>query len=407
METKNTGWSASALLRAAHQYEDDSPPTPAPRYYLPGVSVLKSSLQNSIQKPIKNYAHEVYSDTERLAYDTGKTLCTWIIRMFAFLFALAATVSIAFSMYCMLYWFVIPTKEYSWRLHFDYGTPPPVTTTVSTHSSGELMSVAYGTESMAAPLASVNILDDHREQWNVTDIATDAKATSPIGDRLLSKGLGYTVTVRLILPESPTNMHRPIGGAAMLNVELLDHDHAILARSNRPVLMRWKSFPVRLARWAALTPMYLLGIMQESQTHTFVLFESYVESAKHPLAHVRVWLSDPTMQVSSADVFVIAELKGLAYWMYHWFFMSATVGTFCMWMCVVLTSVLLWSCCCVQCTEDNSVEDKRGRSDGYIRDEDGGGDGGRRREQRSVPLNEDDWRGREYIPTEERGVKED
>ena len=400
----NTPRSASELLRAARRrsYDDDSnqPPTPKPNYFYPNVTAIKSSFQNKLQKPILNYTSDVYNETEQLAYDTGKTIFTWIFRIFAFLFILAMTISIAFSMYCFMYWIIIPTKEYSWRLQFDYGTPPPMTTAIATTSSNSV--------SGSAPLASVNILDTHREQWNVTNLGVPIPS---VGTRLLSRGLGYTVTVRLVLPESPTNIYRPVGGALMLNVELLNKESNVLARSNRPVLMKYRSLPVKLARWAALTPLYVLGIMDETQTHTFVLFESYVESQKHPLTNIRVWLSDPAIQITNADIFVIAELQGLAYWMYHWFFLSATIGTFGCWMFVVVLGLMSWFCCCNKLlgNEDDDVEDVEDVEDDDMEDEDFNFNDERRasRARKRTPINENDWRGREYVPAEDRGMKEE
>ena len=65
------------------------------------------------------------NETEQLAYDTGKTIFTWIFRIFAFLFILAMTISIAFSMYCFMYWIIIPTKEYSsLPIRFSYDNTP-------------------------------------------------------------------------------------------------------------------------------------------------------------------------------------------------------------------------------------------------------------------------------------------
>ena len=270
--------------------------------------------------------------------------------------------------------------------------------------------MGYGTATIARPFASVNLLSTHREQWNATALV-DNNAT--VGSRLLLPGQGYTVTVRLVLPESSTNMHRPTGGALMLNVDLLNAQQEALATSKRPVLMQYRSWPVKVARWLALTPFYLLGILEEAQTHTFVLFDSYVESTNHPLSYIRVELSDPSVQVSKGDVFVIAELSGLAYLMYHWFVFSAVAGTFLCWLVVVGSVGVLG--CVVYCSGGDRGDTGVEEGDGAEGSE---GHGGRRRsrspESRSrrrsrSPLNEQDFRGKEYVPVEERGgeFKED
>ena len=277
-----------------------------------------------------------------------------------------------------------------------------------------VLSVGYGTATIARPFASVNLLSTHREQWNATALV-DNNAT--VGPRLLLPGQGYTITVRLVLPESSINMHRPTGGALMLNVDLLNAQQEALATSKRPVLMQYRSWPVKVARWLALTPFYLLGILEEAQTHTFVLFDSYVESTNHPLSYIRVELSDPSVQVSKGDVFVIAELSGLAYLMYHWFVFSAVAGTFLCWLVVVGSVGVLG--CVVYCSGDRGdagVEGGEGGEGGegnstFVGGGNGDGHGGRRRSRSPEsrrrrsrsPLNKQDFRGKEYVPMEERG----
>ena len=137
-----------------------------------------------------------------------------------------------------------------------------------------------------------------------------------------------------------------------------------------------------------------------------------MESTNHPLSYIRVELSDPSVQVSKGDVFVIAELSGLAYLMYHWFVFSAVAGTFLCWLVVVGSVGVLG--CVVYCSGGDRGDTGVEEGDGAEGSE---GHGGRRRSRSPEsrrgrsrsPLNEQDFRGKEYVPVEERGgeFKED
>ena len=99
----------------------------------------------------------------------------------------------------------------------------------------------------AAPLASVDLLSSH-SPWNITDAGRkhNSDGGDTVGDRLLVAGQAYTATVRLVLPESPSNAQ--LTGALMVKVELLTSGDRVMARSARPLVMRHRSWPVRWAR---------------------------------------------------------------------------------------------------------------------------------------------------------------
>jgi hypothetical protein len=212
------------------------------------------------------------------------------------------------------------------------------------------------------------------------------------------------------------------GGAFMVNVDLLNVKHNVMAKSRRPLLMKYKSLPVKIVEWIVFAPFYVFGLMDESQTHRFVLFDSYVEDKEYPLSHVRVWLSDPAVQVSSANVYIIAELSGLSYFMYHWFIVSAIVGTFMCWSCIVGCFVGVGSLVYLSSEEEVAGEIyggvgagrgggvRRGRSSSGRRGESEENRGRSRTRRSRSPLNDQDLRGQEYIPKEERvreGFKEE
>ena len=197
----------------------------------------------------------------------------------------------------------------------------------------------------AAPLASVDLLSSH-SPWNITDAGRkhNSDGGDTVGDRLLVAGQAYTATVRLVLPESPSNAQ--LTGALMVKVELLTSGDRVMARSARPLVMRHRSWPVRWARWALLTPAFVMGVLDEAQTHSLICFDKYIEAQDAPLVAVRVWMSDARAQVYSGDLFVIAELEGAATTC-HWFYELGRRGRYilvleCVRLLGAVRRVLCW-----------------------------------------------------------------
>lgn len=325
-------------------------------------------LQSNLVDVPAEYARGVYEEAGDIAADAGSRIIDVALKCMAVFAGLALTLAFAVFLYAALYLFVVPQKEYNFPLFFDYGgghrntalARQQVTTTTTTlpqhgaagaeeTSSTNLVStsILQHVAAPALPLATVNLLSSHTP-WNITDLGrkSNSDGGDTVGTHLLVAGQPYTATVRLVLPESPSNVGLP--GALMVNVELLASGNRIMARSARPLVMRHRSWPVRWARWATLTPAFIVGLIDEAQTHSLICFDKYVEAGDAPLAAVRVWLSDGRAQVYRGDLFVIAELKGMGYYMYHWFFTSWVVGVSVLWFWNMFGFLLVYALCCVR-----------------------------------------------------------
>ena len=56
------------------------------------------------------------------------------------------------------------------------------------------------------------------------------------------------------------------------------------------------------------------------------MFDRFKESRAQPLSAITITLSDETVEIYGATLTVTARLRGLRYYMYHWFWVSAIVG---------------------------------------------------------------------------------
>ncbi|XP_041018854.1 LOW QUALITY PROTEIN: seipin-1 [Juglans microcarpa x Juglans regia] len=79
------------------------------------------------------------------------------------------------------------------------------------------------------------------------------------------RGHEFHVSLVLLMPESDFN--RKIG-VFQLSAELLSIDGAVIAKSSQPCMLRFRSFPIRLARTVLLFIPLLLGISSETQKMT-------------------------------------------------------------------------------------------------------------------------------------------
>ena len=69
-----------------------------------------------------------------------------------------------------------------------------------------------------------------------------------------------------------------------------------------------------------------LGLVREEQKVSVFAFDRFVESRKNHLVNAKVTLKTRKLEVYNARLKIVAELSGVRYFMYHWFFPSAVVG---------------------------------------------------------------------------------
>jgi hypothetical protein len=208
---------------------------------------------------------------------------------------------IAIAVYTGAYYFLVPTKEFTYPLYFDYGD-----------------SNATGLSTASASLSFTS----ERTQWTSTKLTVPEHKP----DQFLISGQSYTIVVDLVVPESPLNIDH---GPLMIETELFGRELSpeyLLGTSRRPLLLRYKSTFVRTLQNVLFWFPRGFGLFKEEQSLSVFAFDRYVENSKAHLQNARVSLRSRKLQVYSANVKVVAELSGIRYYMYHWFFPSAVIG---------------------------------------------------------------------------------
>eukprot|EP01126_Amoeba_proteus_P030840 TRINITY_DN3039_c0_g1_i4.p1 TRINITY_DN3039_c0_g1~~TRINITY_DN3039_c0_g1_i4.p1 ORF type:complete len:240 (-),score=43.92 TRINITY_DN3039_c0_g1_i4:111-830(-) len=118
-----------------------------------------------------------------------------------------------------------------------------------------------------------------------------------------------------------------------------------ILESHRHVMLKWKSTFQRIVWDLFYAVPFVLGwsMSLSKQVLRTPIFDSFVYepvSSSHGLA-VQVTLSSPHLQLYSASMHFTANLSGLSYYCYYYFFTCFVVGTF----FVMLCEIIFFSCC--------------------------------------------------------------
>jgi len=106
-----------------------------------------------------------------------------------------------------------------------------------------------------------------------------------------------------------------------------------------------------MVRSAVLFWPRVLGFVQPTQTHTLMIMQDYVERVDLPTNGVRITLLGPEAfetPVLSARLNFVSRLSGLRYYMYHYFWTFAILGT--LFFSCVHTAMLIGLGTCFLCT---------------------------------------------------------
>lgn len=212
---------------------------------------------------------------------------------------LAASVVI----YSIFYYLYVPIAVHTWPLHFAYGQLHP-----SASGSGAL---------------------EYRAHLPHTFV--------PLGmdDRVFATNQGYDFFVELELPDSPANrdggmfmvflslsgdrnsvrMHalpQQITTQAVEKTAFQDGSGSIVSIA-RPASIRYKSWVVNLIQNVIFAGPLMFGLMDDSHKLTVPLFSDIQDDRENPYKWASVTLSNPKMEIYSANLKAYANMKGLTY----------------------------------------------------------------------------------------------
>ncbi|KAI7900841.1 putative adipose-regulatory protein-domain-containing protein [Cokeromyces recurvatus] len=149
----------------------------------------------------------------------------------------------------------------------------------------------------------------------------------------------YDISVQLNVPTSDINFDI---GNFMVQIQLYSKDGNVVLESSRPSILRYQSRTQRIMRVFAKAIPLLIGLSEESQVLNIKLVDDFMELKSQALNKVSVSISDPRIQIYDAKLFILANFKGLRYYMYF-YRISAAVIFMCMFASIeFICAAIAW-----------------------------------------------------------------
>lgn len=110
--------------------------------------------------------------------------------------------------------------------------------------------------------------------------------------------------------------------------------------------LQYRSLLFRVLRTATLYLPLLFGVAEETQRIHVPLFEDVPDDPTNSYRWMGLALSQPDLQITEARLMVYARMKGITYWMYHWFFSTFVIGVYTTSVLLALITLLVYCWCC-------------------------------------------------------------
>ncbi|EDQ88224.1 uncharacterized protein MONBRDRAFT_26410 [Monosiga brevicollis MX1] len=225
--------------------------------------------------------------------------------------------------YGLFYYAYVPKAAYEWPVHLTQTGAEPLASIVPlspytggpTHTPTSVLSARTGSFT-----ATCHLLYSLEQAFELPTEAT------PLGTPFPALSGKSSETQQSAPPTAQPGPLAPstaiVTSQAWHLAATAPHIHSI----RRSAMIPYRSTMVDTLRKALLIVPLTLGLLTESDTVFIPLFEHFVDDLEAPVQYARIEVSAPRLQVQSARLIAKANMKGMAYWMYHWYISSFFVG---------------------------------------------------------------------------------
>lgn len=124
--------------------------------------------------------------------------------------------------------------------------------------------------------------------------------------------------------------------------EMRDQGQNLRGHSCRSTMLRYKSdLLTRITTWV-LSPLFIVGLREQTQTVQVELFSDYLDEKTNPVTNVFVEIQSAAVQFYDINLQIMAQFTGLRYFMFHWPVLSAVIGTTSNLILILLVLLLSW-----------------------------------------------------------------
>jgi hypothetical protein len=159
------------------------------------------------------------------------------------------------------------------------------------------------------------------------------------GQKLLSSGQYYHISLQLQAPESPVN---EAVGVFMVNITLYTTGQQFLSTSARPAMVKYKSFMLQTLSTIVFAVPLLLGVWSQEQEINVPLYEAYYEPYGDGTISATVSVLNPHIQLYSATLTIDANFGGFTYYLYQWPVTMTVIVVVSIFISLCTCTLVLW-----------------------------------------------------------------
>jgi len=157
---------------------------------------------------------------------------------------------------------------------------------------------------------------------------------------MADKGLDYSVSVVLEMPESPSNRE---SGMFLMCLSMKATSGDTVRSECRSTMLHYRSELLRAIETLVLSPLFMSGHILESQKLTVTFADDYRDDPLKPVTAIDLQILSRFVEVYCVRLQIHARFPGLRYIMFHSPLLSAVIGT--LLQVIVLSVIILFSWC--------------------------------------------------------------
>jgi seipin len=157
---------------------------------------------------------------------------------------------------------------------------------------------------------------------------------------MADKGLDYSVSVVLEMPESAVNRQ---SGMFLMCLHMKASSGESVRSECRSTMLHYRSELLRAIETLVLAPLFMTGHILESQKLTVTFADDYRDDPLMPVVAIDLQILSRFVEVYSVRFLIHARFTGLRYIMFHFPILSAVIGT--LLQVIVLSVIILFSWC--------------------------------------------------------------
>ncbi|XP_048475531.1 seipin isoform X1 [Rhincodon typus] len=160
--------------------------------------------------------------------------------------------------------------------------------------------------------------------------------------QVMTYGISYRISLRLLMPESPVNQNL---GMFMVQMTCYSKEGREISSVSRSAMLHYKSWLLQTLDTLVYAPLFVTGLVEQTQVVEIEMYSDYQEDSYMPTMGAVIEIQTKRIEIYKAQLQIHAHFTGIRYILYRFPVTSAIIGvaTNFTFLCViVLISYLQW-----------------------------------------------------------------